>query len=945
MQTFLQEIAKKLLETHQNQLGETTVIFPNRRAGLYFREYLKEQLIGPVWSPTIMSFQDFAALQSPLQKADQLMLVHRLYEVYNKGLKNKESFDKFFFWGQMLLKDFEDIDKYLVDAENLYTNLNRQKQLDLTFDFLDEEQKKLIQKFWQGFDQTSSKEKKRFQFIWERLYQVYARFNQSLKQEGLAYEGMQYRYLAENIADITLKKTGGPIMLAGFNALNAAEEKIIKWLLEHRNTSMHWDIDAYYMQDSSQEAGHFLRDYKKSNDFGKTFGNEYPSLITGTHKSVKQVGVPQHVGQAKVLGQKLEQLLKAKPDIDLTKIAIVLADESLLFPVLHALPEQITAINVTMGFPLAYAPVNSLIEHVLELQHLYNQKQQVFNHKPALAILRHPLIVAQNPGEISKLAVRIEKENKVFLKQEDITDIPILNLIFTESAHDLVAYLADILLELHDTSNEKTTVETEYIHHFYQLLNRYKALLESSEQKVDVLAFSRLFKQLIRTERLPFTGEPLRGIQIMGVLETRNLDFDYVYALSMNEDFFPSKGGKHSFIPYNLRKAYGLPNYDQQDAIYAYLFYRLLQRPKHVELFYNTEGNDLGGEEKSRFLQQLVHESGLNIEEEILANKADLEEIQPITINKDEACMKRLARFIEEGSADKGLSPSAINTYLDCRLKFYFRYVMNLYEKDAIEEDVDARSLGNVLHKAMEYLYEDYVKEKENSIIKKKDIKVLKSYVEKAILKAFKHQFSIPDDRSFFYEGKNIIAREIIKDFMQAILKLDQQYVPFEFVSAEDDNFEKLKIDAQGKEMTVRLRGQIDRVDRKHGVVRLIDYKTGKDTHKFDEIEDLFNREKKDRNKAAFQTLFYALLYRSKKEQGERMMPAVFNKEALFQGKEVTIEHKQNGPVMDAEPYLTTFKSHLKEVLAELFDTEITFDQTTDENKCKYCVYNNICCR
>ncbi|ELR68548.1 hypothetical protein C900_00289 [Fulvivirga imtechensis AK7] len=986
MKTFLQEIAEQLVKDHGNKLGDVTVIFPNRRAGLFFREYIKQQLTGPVWSPRILSFQDFIAQQSPSQIADKLFLVYRLFEVYAQVMKTTEGFDRFYYWGQMLLKDFDDLDKYLVNAENLYSNLSRQKQLDLTFDFLLPEQKEVIQRFWQGFDQSKSAQKERFEFVWDRLFKVYTQFQRSLKNDGLAYEGMQYRFVAENLDKIPFKDITGPVIFAGFNALTLTEEKIISWFITNKQARIIWDLDEYYLSDSHQEAGNFLREYRAKQVFTSSFGKEYPSMIRSGDKEVNIVGVPQHVGQAKVVGQMLGQLLREKPDLDLRKIAVVLADETLLFPVLHSLPDEVTAINVTMGFPLAYAPVNSLIEHILDLQRTIRKDPEehiLFNFKPALAIFRHPLIMPHNPTGMQRLIEDIERNNKVFLTTSDLIDEQIIRLIFQQAADDLIRYLSDILLALHQLSaSEEVSVEVEYIHHYYQILNRYAALLSAVDQKTDLKSFSQLFKQLVRTERLPFTGEPLRGLQIMGVLETRNLDFEHVFVLSMNEDFFPSQGGKHSFIPYNLRKAYGLPNYDQQDAIYAYLFYRLLQRPKHIELFYNTEGNDLGGEEMSRYLQQLIHESGLPIKTHVLSNYAEVDDKIDIVIKKDALVMQSLHRYVKNDTpATKRLSPSALSTYLDCSLKFYLRYVADLYEKDDMDEDVDARSLGNVLHYAMEVLYEDYINEKGQATIDKDDVKKLRKRIEVAAVKAFRKQFAVSDDRKFYFEGKNIIAKEIVKDFIKSILDLDEQYAPFDFVGAEKKYELDLPIPAPGtqssepktqnselrtenselrtenselrtqnselrtqnSELIIGLRGTIDRLDKKDGRVRLIDYKTGQDKHLFENMEELFDRKKK--NKAAFQTFYYALLYQYEKQPDEVMIPAVFNKDTLFMGEDVLLQHRGTGKVENAALYLNKYTTLLKELLSEIFNPQVPFGQTDDESKCRFCAYAGICDR
>ncbi|TRX47148.1 PD-(D/E)XK nuclease family protein [Fulvivirga sp. M361] len=959
MKTFLQEIAQDIIRNYPGKLGDITIIFPNRRAGLFFREYLKQELNGPSWSPQVLSFQDFIAASCPLQKADQLFLVHQLHTIYNQQLKTREGFDRFYYWGQMLLKDFDDVDKYLVNAQNLYTNLSRQKQLDLSFDFLLPEQKEIIQRFWQGFDESKSAQKERFEFVWSHLFQVYRSFNQQLSDKGLAYEGMQYRYMAEHLEEIPFKKNNR-VVFAGFNALNAVEDKIISWCLENLQADILWDMDAYYFNNEHQEAGTFLRQYHKRQVYAPSFPETIPSSLTEVSKELVLTGVPQHVGQAKILGQKLGALLKEHPDLDIRKVAVVLADEALLFPVLHSLPEEIEAVNVTMGFPLSYAPVNSLIEHILELRRMARKDPDglvLFHFKPALAIIRHPLIIQTDVDKLEEWANDVQRSNKVFFTTSELPEHALIKMIFSQDLGDLVDYLSAILLELNALADpEKNTIEVEYVHQYYQLLNRYADLLRNSDTTIELKPFAALFKQLVRTERLPFTGEPLRGLQIMGVLETRNLDFEHIFVLSMNEDFFPSQGGKHSFIPYNLRKAYELPNYDQQDAIYAYLFYRLIQRASSVNFFYNTEGNDLGGGEMSRFLQQLLHESNLPIKVETLANYTEPGSEQVITVNKDDDVLKSLSRYLNTGQRiQKRLSPSALNTYLDCRLRFYFRHVADLYEKSAMEEDVDARSLGNVLHHAMEILYEDYLKDKTSRTLVKADFKELKTKLESAAVFAFRKQFSIAPDRKFYFEGKNIIAKEIIKDFMQAILKLDEQYAPFEIVGMESEHvydltmpeMETAYLDAYKipgeSTMSVALRGTIDRIDRKKGQVRLIDYKTGQDKHVFNSIEELFDRKKK--NKAALQTFIYALLYQNVKDEGEALVPAVFNKDALFMGDDVLLEYKGQGKVTNAAYYLEPYTEQLQLLLKEIFDPETPFDQTDEVRKCTTCAYKGICGR
>ncbi len=937
MKTFLQEIAQELIDQHPNDLGDVTVIFPNRRAGLYFRDAIKEHIDQPPWSPTILSFQQFVAAQSDLITADSLQLIHDLYIVYNKVMPSTEGFDRFYFWGQMLLKDFDELDKYLVDGQSLYTNLSRQKQLDLSFDFLEPEQKQLIQQFWQGFEDSKSANKERFLRVWEKLGRVYANFIKHLTGQGKAFEGMLYRRLALNLDNHEWRNIDGPVWFAGFNALTEAEEKIITWLMRNRGAKIFWDVDDYYVRDSRQEAGNFFRLYKRRPVFQSTFKVPYPANFSNSMKDTTLIGVPQHVGQAKLVGQLLDKLIKTDPDLDLRKVAIVLADESLLFPVLHSLPKQVEAINVTMGFPLSLAPINTLIESILELQQLSKRNHEgevIYYYKPILSILRHPEIITLNKVGVERFITSIEQNNRIFIRGDELSLHPVLNKIFMEPVGSVVSYLKQILASLFLANKENNLLDSEYLHYYYKLLNRYTEILEENKEEVDIISFSRLFRQVVRTEKLPFTGEPLRGLQIMGVLETRNLDFEHVFVLSMNEDFFPSTGKQHSFIPYNLRRAYGMPHYDQQDAIYAYLFYRLLQRASSVYLLYNTEGNDLGGEEMSRFLQQLIHESGLEIKHHVLANYTSTEAHREITIEKTEQVRNGLERFIVESKEDtKWLSPSAINTYLDCRLKFYFRYVCQLYERDTIEEDIDARTLGQVLHNTMEYLYEH------QQFISKKDFDAFRTQLDDLILRAFKEFYGVLENQVFRLEGKNLIAREVVKEFALKILKLDEDYAPFEVLGVEQRYSVKLPVKAG---VTVAMGGLVDRIDRKNGLVRLIDYKTGSDKQKFKNIDELFLR--KERNKAALQTFAYALMH--PETVSEQVVPIVYNKNALFQNESSLFYHtEEKQEVKNVALYLDEYKQKLITVLEEIFISDHPFDQTEYVKKCEMCPYNSICGR
>ncbi len=528
--TFLEKIAKLISERYK-QPRDLVVVFPNRRAGMFLRDILKSRSEGPAWSPDIVSFQDLINRESNLKLADPVLLIHKLYQVYKRHLPmaGEEGFERFYYWGKMLLQDFDEIDKYMVNGEMLYKNLMHQKELDLLFDFLTAEQKEVLQTFWQGFEHSKSENKQRFLETWEKLGGIYTDYRELLLEEGLAYEGLLYRKLAETIESHEWKYPRKHVIFAGFNALTVAEEKIIHWCLENGDTRVEWDVDAYYLDNKEQEAGRFFREYKRRPYFARTFPDPIPNRLREETREIEIHGVPQHVGQARYMGQALRQLLEKNPEIERQKIAIVLGDESLLLPVLHSLPENVGGINVTMGFPLSFAPVNSFIEYLTELQSLYRTKRG-FYYSPVLGILRHPLVASRlssGPDVIDK----IEKENTIYVSQKDLGDTMLEQLLFKDCRDNFLGYVIEILKYL-EQAEEMDEINKTFIHHYRRHFTRYADILQQEEEPtVGVDSFRRLFRQLANTEKVPFTGEPLRGIQIMGVLETRNLDFDHVFVL------------------------------------------------------------------------------------------------------------------------------------------------------------------------------------------------------------------------------------------------------------------------------------------------------------------------------------------------------------------------------------------------------------------------------
>lgn len=942
---FLKQIAQQVQLQYADRMDEVTLVFPNRRAGLFFRKYLSEDIDKPIWSPSILSIEDFVRQFCGLELADKFTLIVELYQSYSKHIGSTESFDRFYYWGEMLLGDFDDIDKYMIDAKYLFTDLSNQKELDDYFDYLTEDQRKIILEFWSTFSEQSSKEKKNFQLIWGKLYDIYSDFTTNLKNKNLGYTGLVYKEVANNLPKIDKNKQ---VVFAGFNALTVTEEKIITHFIEG-GAEIKWDVDAYYMEDERQEAGSFLRAYKTKSTFAKSLEEPYPINIEDSRdRPIYLNAVAQKAGQVKLLGNIINEF-QEKGNFNPEKTVIVLPDENLLFPVLNSLPDSIDKINVTMGFPLVNTPIYSLVEHLLGLQqHIKKQSngENTFYSKHAIYIFKHPLIQQKIPKEALKNIENIESKNWSRIKTDQLhSDLLLIPIVFqkVDETADVINYLQKII-GIVTVSDEVSLLEKEYAYQFYTQLNRIKEVIELFKLILDLEAFIRLFRQMMQSLRLPFTGEPLNGLQIMGVLETRNLDFENVFILSMNEGTFPAPGKGHSFIPYNIRKGYDMPTFDQQDAIYAYLFYRLLQKAENVHLFYNTEGGSTGGGELSRYVQQLKYESKRPIELNTLSHQISITKQNPIEIEKTASVFNKLKKYIisSNGSVQDRLTPSALNIYLDCRLRFYFRYVAEIYEYNDLQDQIDPMVFGNLLHNSMENIY----KQKSNIVIEKENFAELAPLIDDAVKMAFAMHYSI-DENKIEFEGKKVLAFEVIKKYVAQILKRDYEYAPFEIVGLEAKDY-TLNTEVEGEKGTliIGLKGIIDRIDLKGERIRVIDYKTGKDDRKVTDIHSLFDRNDQKRNKAAMQTLLYSLLYiRNNKSFQGAVIPGIFNTKETFSKKFDYHLMIDKEPVVNAKPIMAEFEGYLKDLLAEIYSPHVSFDQTEEESKCIHCPYKGICGR
>jgi len=951
MQSFLKNVAQEILLEHQD-LHRLVLVLPNRRAGIFLAKHLGTLIEEPRWMPQIKTIEGVFYGYAGKKPADQLTLIFELYKVYCSLNPSPESFDKFYYWGEMILKDFNDLDSFMVNADRLYHQLEELKEIEDDLSYLTNSQKVLIREFWRSFEGKEKAQQDKFLKYWKQLRPLYQQFKASLAVSGYAYSGMLYRQVIENL-DL-LERPEYKYIFIGFNAFSTAEERLIKHFISKFGAAIKWDVDAYYMADKRQEAGMFFRQYHKDKVFGPTFPAAVANRIRDKRAVIQVHAVPLKVTQANLVGRLMEQ---GQHLAALEETVIILPEEQLLFPVLHSLPTTIDKVNVTMGYPVKNAPAYSLLEALLELQKYVSIKdgQTVFYHKAVKAVLSTTYFRSFNNAFVSAVLKQVEETNQVYVSAVHLAaGGELFQLVFDRvEATGLFPYLKKVIKAL-AAQLELPELQQSYLYQCYKQLTRLDELFQKQSLiPIGLDFYIRLFKQVFREVKLPFDGEPLEGLQVMGVLETRNLDFRRVIICNMNEGNFPPAANMNSMVPFNLRRAFGLPVQEQNDAIYAYTFYRLLHAAEEIHLIYATESDEGKAGEKSRYIHQLELESGLSVEEQTVFVPVDLQPSQPIVIPKDDRILSILSKFeVKAQQQQQRLSPSAINVWLDCRLKFYFQYVVEIRERDEVQEKIDPAVFGNLAHYSLEFLYKGFNKRKGRFHIQPKDIEELRDkWVAPAVELAIRKHFSLPDDEQLDLSGQLIIARDVLQRYIRKLLEVDILYAPFEILSLEGskDYTADIPIEVGGVTKTIGLKGIIDRVDRVGDTVRLVDYKSGSDKKTFEDIPSLFDRSNKQRNKAAMQTMMYGLLYKA--SQGGTvaypLKPAVFNLKDIFAedfNPYLVKESRQSKEeVQSYQQYEHEFVDALKACLTGIFDPEVPFTQAEDELKCGYCPYKSIC--
>ncbi|GAB2991963.1 PD-(D/E)XK nuclease family protein [Cyclobacterium sediminis] len=957
MEGFLKRTAAELLKRSVD-IKNIRVVLPNRRAGLFFTKYLGQLVSRPTYMPKVITIEDFFYDIIGKRPADKLSLIYELYKVYKTLSGNEEGFDRFYFWGEMILKDFNDLDQFLVNPEKLFVNLKEQKILESDWSFLSPDQIELIQAFWASFESRDRFHQEKFLRFWDVLFPLYQGFNSSLKTLGLAYGGSIYREVVETLDNVPPSEM--KTVFVGFNAFTGAEEKLIKHFVKNFGAEIYWDIDQYYLNASSQEAGMFFRDYKKDKILGPTFPEITPNKIVEKERQVKTYAVPLKINQANMVGAILEAIPQKEENWEET--VVILPDEQLLFPVLNLLPDNVNKVNVTMGYPVKHTPIFTFLEAVVDLQRYSKivNEELMFYYKPVKELLSTVYLYDLAPEFSQHLIDEFSRNNTLYVSSKVLKEggalfaqvfQPMTTATLMDDILGLIKMLADSL--------EENTMERTYLFQCFKQMNRLKVIVDKEiKEEVNIAFLLRIFKQVFGEIKLPFKGEPLQGLQLMGVLESRNLDFKRVIICNMNEGSFPPSNSMNSMIPFNLRKAFGMPIQEQNDAIYAYTFYRLLHEAQEVHLLYTTAGEQGKVNEKSRYIHQLqieMNQDGVQKEDTITHIPVNLSPTRAIVIEKDKSIMDHLRRYTKPLYGEwepLSFSPSALNVWLDCRLKFYLSYIAGIDVPEEVQEEVDPAIFGNLVHKSLENLYMGYIERKKRKVLQVSDIEELNDFVYPAVMKAIMEQYFLEGENPQL-TGQLVIARDVLQKYLQGVLLKDRLSAPFEIISLEADKKYRafVPINSNGEELTIALGGIIDRVDRIGDTVRLIDYKSGQDKKTFKSVESMFDRDSSDRNKAAMQTFFYGLLYEANFPDNQYFLkPALFNLRDIFKEDfnpylQENYGYRKYSEVKDYAAYREDYVSSLKSTLEEIFDQDQVFDQTNDLKKCDYCPYAEICSR
>ena len=984
--TFLEYVAEDIIGKYGTDLSRIAVVFPNKRAALFLNEHLARIAGQPVWSPAYITISDLFRPHTDLKTADPIKLICDIHTSFTKCTGIDETLDHFYGWGQLLLADFDDIDKNMADADSIFCNLKDIHELD-DISYLDDEQKEMLKRFFANFsDDIESELKKRFLSLWSHFGDIYHDYNRRLTEQGLGYEGAIYRKVA---SEESLQMKYDKYLFVGFNLLQKVERVLFSRLMKEGKAKFYWDFDEYYMPSPSHHlttstsqhlntSGGAVVSTAPTNlttspsqhlniaDFPNELDNTDRDIYANMRrpKRIRFISSPTENAQARFASNWLLENERYKAG---RKTAVVMCDESILLPIMHSLPPEADKVNITSGFPLALTPVASLVMLLFDLYTLgLRKKGTAFNPHYLKKLMAHPY--ARHLQE-----VHLKEMNDVHLKGVHLSQVhqpnstsaqPTTQHSTFNTQHSILHHIASLIKQVGiATKQEGDALTQESVFRMFTILNRLAALADSGDLLVDNTTLRRLVSQLVSTSSIPFHGEPVVGVQIMGVLETRNIDFDNVLLLSCNEGNMPKGVNDSSFIPYSIRKAHGLTTIDNKVAIYSYYFHRLLQRAGDITIAYNNSTDNGHTGEMSRFMLQLLVESGQKIGHYSLTAKNQPTPLMPKPIEKDEAALSKL----EEMSR---LSPSAINTYIRCKLAFYYQYIAHIKEPDSDPETIDNRMFGNIFHRAAYLIYKDITDH--SPVIEKAHIQ---AYLSNRKLLASVVDRAFEEEECKTNNGLQIINREVIIEYITKLLKIDQQLCPFSILAMEEEakvytslSFTTspshhlttspggaLVSSAPTKQYNLTIGGIIDRLDvvtdKQTGKrrIRVVDYKTGnKPSSAIKSIEEVFDPKNiaSKHSNYFLQAILYSLIVSRSKEwnaANDAVSPALlFIKQAATNDYDPTLCIDKH-PISDVTVYEEEFLTKLKETVADMYSPDAAFTPTDDRKKCELCPYRMLC--
>ncbi len=951
-QTFLGEVARNLYEQYGDEISSLTIVLPSQRARLFFSDEISHLIDHPVWQPEYLSMDDIMRQASSYAIGEKIITITELYKVYSQY--HNESFDKFYFWGEMLLSDFDLIDKYMIDADTLFRNLCDIKELEADLSYLTPEMRQIIHSFWSNFanEETLTEEKRKFLAVWLSLSPIYHRFKERLCELGFAYTGMLYRSAVENIdkgqEEPDLKRR---YVFVGFNALSECEKRVLKYISNNaEGCEFYWDYDSYYVDNPEQEAGKFLRE---NLSLLKAKVEITHDNFLNINKKLSSISTISNVTQCKYVNTILREI---SPSLQFDKqTAIVLTDESLLIPLLHSLPQELSDnINITMGYPLRQTTAYTFVERVIELQKNIRKSsnaEMTFYHTDVMGILSHPYLTERESEVCENIRKEILAGRYIRVNSNMLPDNDLLSTIFcpTSSWSELSKYLLDTINIIISTPTEKAEVnklQLSYLTILSEQITELSNCLNKCDIDISISTFTSLLKRHLQTIRIPFSGEPLHGLQIMGILETRNIDFKNVIILSMNDDNFPGNlMGAPSFIPYNLKAAYGMPTPDHHEGVYAYYFYRLIQRAERIDMLYCSHSDEKTTGEKSRYIHQLHYESPYPIRQINFGVDVASATSKNIKIEKSGRTQEKLLEYISKENP-RLMSPAALAPYITCPLKFYFASIAKLKSTEELSEDVDNPMFGNILHNAMQILYKTI----EGVANPAEDLKrMLKGdTIEKAVDEAISRNFLKGNATTQEeYTGSLILVKNmVIKYICQGVIPYDIKHNDFAIMHREE------KITMQhdiGDGRKVLLGGYADRIDSLNdGTIRVVDYKTGKSHLEFNGIDSLFE----GKNRAQFSNLTQTMLYSMvlKHNFSRNVVPELYFVRYM-QNEDYNprlIDKAAEDSEVDYNTYAEEFEQTINNKLQELFNLNIPFEQCPEEESkeiCAMCDFKTLCKR